>query len=126
MIVWFCTGVILPVALLGAAWLSNLVPLLTVESTFRLLAVGSCPFWLFLWWPAMAHPKSDVLFLSVALAVVLANGCLYMPLAYVQAKTRPWSVSTRIGAILITYTFLMILGYCVPLGVEYLAGESGL
>jgi hypothetical protein len=125
-VLWFCVGAVLPFVLWSAGWLSNVLQLGAIGWSFQLLAVGSCPFWLFLWWPAMTHPKNDVLFLSVALGVVLANGCLYLPLAYVQAKTRLWTMSARIGAILIVYVLLMILGYCVPLGVEHFAGESGL
>jgi hypothetical protein len=123
--VWFCTGLVLPFVLWGLGALSHPLHMPSLKSSFELLALGSCPFWLFLWIPAMSHPDSSLLFYSAAAAVLVANGALYLVMAKVQIWTRRWKLPLRLTAQLVAYPALMALGYCPPLGLEALANLGG-
>jgi hypothetical protein len=124
LLLWFLVGLVLPFVFWCLGTLSHLLHLSTLQSAFELLALGSCPFWLFLW-ATMAHPTSDVLFYSVAAAVLLANGGLYLGMAKVQIWSRHWKTPLRLAVQVAAYPILMALGYCVPLGLEALASLTG-
>ena len=120
-LLWFCIGLTLPFVLWGLGAASALLLLPTLKSAFEFMALGSCPFWLFLWVPAMSHSTSNLLFYSAAAGALLANGCLYLVMAKVQILTTQWRLPLRLTAQLVAYPALMALGYCVPLGLEVLA-----
>jgi hypothetical protein len=119
-LLWFCAGLSAPLVLWGLSALSQLLHLSSAQSVFELLALGSCPFWLFLWIPAMLHPASDVLFFVVSALVLVANGCLYLVMARLQTSTLQWNSSARRITLIVAYPILMALGYCAPLGLEAL------
>jgi hypothetical protein len=120
-LLWFCIGLTLPLVLWGLGAGSELLLLPTLKSAFELVALGSCPFWLFLWVPAMAHSTSNILFYSAAAGVLLANGCLYLVMGKVQMLSAQWRLPLRLTAQVVAYPVLMALGYCIPLGFEVLA-----
>jgi hypothetical protein len=84
---WFCAGILLPPTIYGLGALLGLVGAEQAGRSVELFALGSCPFWLFLWIPAMAQPDNSVLFYSTVVAVLIANGCLYLLMAQLQSKT---------------------------------------
>jgi hypothetical protein len=121
-LLWLIAGGLVPLALGGAGAMFASIDFPAAGRTCEILALGSCPFWVFLWLPAMSHPTNSVLFYSAVVAVLAANGCLYLVMAQVQSKIRPWRLPLRIAVLVLAYPAVMALGYCVPLGMEYLSG----
>ena len=117
-VLWFCAGVLFPLALWALSALLTSADLPRLARALELAGIGSCPFWLFLWVPAMGLPTSEIAFYSTLVAVLLANGALYLVMAFVQNKTRDLKRPLRLATLVIAYPALMALGYCVPLGAE--------
>jgi hypothetical protein len=115
---WFSAGVLLPPAVYGFGALLGLIGADRVGQTVEFVALGGCPFWLFLWIPAMSQPNNWMLFYSTVAAVLLANGCLYLLMALLQSWLRSWRKPYRVATLLIAYPVLMALGYSLPFALE--------
>jgi len=66
----------------------------------------------------MSQPDNFLLFHGAVIAVLVANGCLYMLMAQLQLKTQTLSLPLRVGTQLLAFPALMGLGYGIPLALE--------
>ena len=117
-VAWFCAGILLPPAVYGLGALLDLVGAAQASRAAELLALGGCPFWLFLWVPAMSQPNNSVLFYSTVVGVLVSNGCLYLLMAVLQSKIQLWRKPQRVVTLAVAYPALMALGYALPLSLE--------
>lgn len=117
---WFVAGIAAPPTFYGLGTAIAALGLAQVGRTFELIALGTCPFWLFLWLPAMSQPDNGVLFFVCVVAVLLANGCLYLVMAKLQSNLLRWRWQWRVVTLSIAYPALMALGYCLPLALDAL------
>jgi hypothetical protein len=121
-LIWFAIGLSAP----GVLWLLGQAAAALQFDAMRawlvIAALGSWPFWLLLWFPAMSDPKSDVFFYLTAAAALLANGLLYALMAPLQERLRPLRAPARAALLTLVYAGLIALGYVVCLAPEYLGG----
>jgi hypothetical protein len=120
LLTWFAAGIAVPPALYGFGTIAVAFGLAEVGRLFQLIALGACPFWLFLWLPAMSQPNNAVLFFICTVAVLLANGCLYLVMAKLQSNLVRWRWKWRIVTLSIAYPVLMAVAYCLPLALDAL------
>jgi hypothetical protein len=124
-LIWFAIGLSAP----GVLWLLGQVAAAlqfdAMRSWLVLAALGSWPFWLLLWFPAMSDPKSEVLFYLTAAAALVANGLLYALMAPVQERLRPLRAPFRAALLVLVYAGLIALGYMVCLAPDYLGNVLG-
>ncbi len=122
-LIWFAIGLSAP----GVLWLlgqaAAALQFEIMRSWLVVAALGSWPFWLLLWFPAMSDPKNDVLFYLTAAAALLANGLLYALMAPIQERLRPVRAPVRAAMLVVVYAALIALGYAVCLAPEYLGNE---
>jgi hypothetical protein len=121
-LVWFALGLSAP----GVLWLlgqaAAALQLEAMRSWLVVGALGSWPFWLLLWFPAMSDPQSDTLFYLTAAGALVANGLLYALMAPVQERLRPLRTPVRAAILVVVYAALIALGYAVCLAPDYLRG----
>jgi hypothetical protein len=119
-LVWFAIGLSAP----GVLWLlgqaAAALQFDAMRSWLVIAALGSWPFWLLLWFPAMSEPMNDGLFYVTAAAALIANGLLYALMAPVQERLRSLRGPARAAILVVVYAALIALGYAVCLAPEYL------
>jgi len=119
-VTWFCAGIGLPPSVYGLGALLSSAGAELSGRMVEIVAIGGCPFWVFLWIPAMSQPNNSVLFYSAVVAILIANGCLYLLMAQLQSRTQTWRKTSRVVTLSIAYPVLMSLGYCLPLAFDVL------
>lgn len=120
-LIWFAIGLSAPGVLWLAGQAAAALQFDAMRSWLVIAALGSWPFWLLLWFPAMSDPKNDVLFYLTAAAALVANGLLYALMAPIQERLRPLGAPVRAGLLTLVYAGLIALGYAVCLAPDFLA-----
>ena len=115
-LLWFGAGLFTPLALWALSTMLSSIGLRSASWALQGLALGSCPFWVLLWLPAMSQPTNSILFYLVAVAVLLANGCFYLAMGQLHYKLRTWTPQWRIVGLALGFPALMALGYLLTLG----------
>ena len=121
-LIWFAIGLSAP----GVLWLlgqaAETLQLEAMRSGLVIAALGSWPFWLLLWFPAMSNPEGELLFYLTAAAALVANGLLYALMAPIQERLRSLGAPLRAAVLVVVYAALIALGYAICLAPDYLGG----